>query len=889
VSDVHDISATELEILHGALNSPATATSAYFYLRDPGWLGGPGADQRDYESESPSAATQLNALKERIRASGLPIRYYRDPVDGAEQAFGDMKSLIESHFPDPITAADREESLQWSFARQRRGCQGLEGVQGRIEKHLRKSKKPLVIFGQAGAGKSTLVAASIAPDEAGENGGNRPQTSGSMGRLLGGLRRIARSTGNSADEHQAWRFPHYVAAGPLSSDWVFMLGRVMSAIRQRYDLALPVPEDPVSLVEEFPNFLHAIPSDAQVVLFLDGLDQLEGGVDPTWLPQSLPPNVRLVASCGPGRILDILRSRGWAALEVTPLDRPDRIRVTQNYLSSLGKNLALEHQRLLASAPQTGNPAFLLGVLHEIRIVGKFDALTTQISECLATQDLPQLHRLVLDRLTDRFEARHSGLIDGLLSLLSSSRYGLSEAELSELLGSDGPDGRGTPLPLPAAELLPVLLAIRPLLAQHAGIWAASSAGARELMWSHVARGRDINAARQEAHRRLARYFQAHPESERRDDELPWHLVALKDWQRLGSLLADPAWLARAWTTRQAEIKAYWRQVEQHSSLRMSQALPLVIRSAKLQGAAPGTGSSAAWPILNLLKDAGHFQAALNLLPPLETAARSAANLDHLQALLALRAALLGQVGDPHGALAALLEQERLCATLGREAALAACLTSQGVIRRMLGDADAAMSLCQNAEQVCRRINDRFGLAAALGNQAVLWRDRARPVEAVGLFKAQETICRLLGDRPGLQRCLGNQAVLEADAGRYEASLRLHQEERAICLLLNDSIGLSQSLGNEARVREKLADYDAAIQLLQEKETICRESKDVVGLIYALAQQAHVFGIGMGHPLPAMRLASEALDMARRHDLRQAEAEASRLIERLQSGIEPRR
>ena len=55
---------------------------------------------------------------------------------------------------------------------------------------------------------------------------------------------------------------------------------------------------------------------------IDGLDQLEdrdGALDLTWLPEHIPPGVRMVLSTLPGRPLDEARRRDWATVTVEPL------------------------------------------------------------------------------------------------------------------------------------------------------------------------------------------------------------------------------------------------------------------------------------------------------------------------------------------------------------------------------------------------------------------------------------------------------------------------------------------------------------------------------------------------------------------------------------------
>lgn len=61
-------SVTEMEILHGVLNNPEMAGHAYFYFRDPVACPPPVGTQ------SLEDTAKLEQLKQRIRASGFPVR-----------------------------------------------------------------------------------------------------------------------------------------------------------------------------------------------------------------------------------------------------------------------------------------------------------------------------------------------------------------------------------------------------------------------------------------------------------------------------------------------------------------------------------------------------------------------------------------------------------------------------------------------------------------------------------------------------------------------------------------------------------------------------------------------------------------------------------------------
>lgn len=67
-------SVTAFEIIHGVLNNPQMAQSAFFYFRDPQFIETLPPDTRqDFTAENPESGEKLRRLKERIRASNAAL------------------------------------------------------------------------------------------------------------------------------------------------------------------------------------------------------------------------------------------------------------------------------------------------------------------------------------------------------------------------------------------------------------------------------------------------------------------------------------------------------------------------------------------------------------------------------------------------------------------------------------------------------------------------------------------------------------------------------------------------------------------------------------------------------------------------------------------------
>ncbi len=125
------LSVTELEILLATGDLSPHAKHAFFYLRDPRFLADvPPGRRGDFEAESADATARLEALKSRLRASGLAVDRYPcrwDPradavvglEDFARQVVEDLWTALRRDRPSPDTterSASHSEADPWVWA-----------------------------------------------------------------------------------------------------------------------------------------------------------------------------------------------------------------------------------------------------------------------------------------------------------------------------------------------------------------------------------------------------------------------------------------------------------------------------------------------------------------------------------------------------------------------------------------------------------------------------------------------------------------------------------------------------------------------------------------------------------------------------------------------------
>ena len=187
---------------------------------------------------------------------------------------------------------------------------GRDAELARLRAHAASVREPcaLVVTGEPGAGKSSLLAAWIAgadsdgPPESRRQGWAAPFFRGWLG------------PGRARGSARPFTVAHFVLASAVDATNVGqMLGRLIEVLGARFGFQIQATDDPIGLASAFASALYQAAANAPVVVVLDGLDQLDRrgqGLGLAWLPEQLPRRVRLVISTSAGPVLDELLARG---------------------------------------------------------------------------------------------------------------------------------------------------------------------------------------------------------------------------------------------------------------------------------------------------------------------------------------------------------------------------------------------------------------------------------------------------------------------------------------------------------------------------------------------------------------------------------------------------
>lgn len=524
-------SVTEMEILHGVLESPKMVGHAFFYLRDKALtdkLAVKSDNPTDYYDKEVTSNAKLLDLKARVKGSGFPYHEnYTDLETMGQQVKADLLAVLDQLYPQDKTPTplEAERITHEAYAADR--CQAYlpsEQETGTLDAYIQSRNQsgdalPLIIGGESGLGKSALLAYWLS---------NYQQTNPNS--FV-----IQHYSGVSGD------------ATPMA-----VLRRIMLEIKTRNGESDEVPTKPDDIVKDFSLWLAKIRVNDPLLLAIDAINQIEGD-NLNWLPSFIPHNVTLIVSALPGTHFDQLQQRGWLPHLVQPLNVERRHQLIQNYLhKSYSKKLSEMQIATIASASQSANPLFLITLLEELRVFGVFEKLNERIADYLQAPTSAELFAKVLQRMEADYRDKNDvSTIVPVVKAIWASRKGLNETELLGITGLNRQD------------LSIVLLAMDSHLSNKSGLrnffhdYLRQAVGARYL---------NSDQEKQVQHRQLAEYFEKQTLDARKADELPWQWQQAVEREELATCISDVFMFQLLFKSNKFEPMNYWRFVGEGSA-----------------------------------------------------------------------------------------------------------------------------------------------------------------------------------------------------------------------------------------------------------------------------------------------------------------------------------
>jgi WD40 repeat protein len=448
-------------------------------------------------------------LRERLpgRISEFEVGNMHDLCD---KVYRQLRNVIESQLADlqDNSHASYELEADDRFAKDRTQIfVGRHAILDRIASYIRgPERQRLVIKGQAGSGKSALIAAAS----------NQYQGPGLIRRFIG--------------------------VSPNSASGVDLLGSLC--------LQLGEAESPANYLELEDAFLEALnraSKKAPLVLFIDAIDQLEPG-DPArllnWIPIELPPFVKVVVST--------TEEVEGIVVELGPIDQAAGAELLDGWLSAGQRTLqGWQRNEVLRSFSRCPLPLYLKLAAEESKLWKSY----SPSDECLLGDGISGIITTLFRRLASD-ENHGQALVENSMGYLAAARYGLTEDEIVGVLsGNDDvwhdfvqrshheTDERR----LPTVVWSRLSYDLEPYLTERA------TRGGMVLAIFHRQLAEHWKEKALTRHADLSRYFASQPawldaDSElpnaRKVAELPFQQRAAKDWVAAETTLMDADFLA---------------------------------------------------------------------------------------------------------------------------------------------------------------------------------------------------------------------------------------------------------------------------------------------------------------------------------------------------------
>ncbi|SFV57848.1 kinesin light chain-like protein [hydrothermal vent metagenome] len=499
-------SVTELEII-SAIEREKNINKAFFYLKE------------NKSDDNRKLIELKNRLIEKSKIdNNLYVTHYKDANDFKIKTINSFTQTLNELYPKDkkLSEIEKLRATHQIFAKSRqKNYIPHDKNEEILSKFINSDQDRLLLYGESGYGKSALIA-----------------------NYLNRFR---------ADDNSYFIIEHYIGgAGELSNDLHQMLRRVMLEIKEEFNLADEIPTEPQKIMDEFALWVHRV--KRPTIIVFDGYNQIEDELKEKlfyYIPEKLESVKLIISSIKDDYPID-------NKYKIEPLTKKEQEELIVDYLKGYGKEgIALKIQNQISNHPQTDNTLFLRTLLNEIRLLGNFDNVETDIANYLQAKDVVELFMKIFERLESDYR---ENLAKEVLLLLYVSRDGLSEDNLMEIINQN------TTKKLTRLEFSPLFLAVEEHLINRGGLYGFFHDYIREAVKNRYLSSDELV---NEVRRKIIDYFEGREIDNQRVRELPFQLFALQDRDRLYSCLIDVEFFVSVQEVDEYELLEYVQFVDE--------------------------------------------------------------------------------------------------------------------------------------------------------------------------------------------------------------------------------------------------------------------------------------------------------------------------------------
>ena len=391
------LSITEIEIQYGVLRKKEKV-NAFFYIK------------RDTTSTEGKEEEKLKELKTTLlNQDRYPVKYYTSKEELGEFIKEDILKSLHDFFPSKMEVDDlaSSNSIQKGILRAKsESYTPINNYIDYINNFVISPQRLFVIRGESGTGKSALLAYWIKHFE---------------------------KEGISV-------VYHFVNTAYNCDEPDFILLRLYIDICHVVNIVPNITIDNYHQLD-LQNEINIILAESQrkFIYVIDGLNQLAKTKDAytlAWLPKTSQ-NLKIICSItneNPDLFISLDNKSGI----FYDLDLINDVTVCSqlicDYFSSYGKKLSASQIGKIQSNNIYQKPLVLFLLLNEIRLHGNFDELNSFIAQFQSCKDEVSFFNLIFSRLENENISNNKQAVGDILLLLSISRNGLSDTDISSIL-----------------------------------------------------------------------------------------------------------------------------------------------------------------------------------------------------------------------------------------------------------------------------------------------------------------------------------------------------------------------------------------------------------------------------------------------------------------------
>lgn len=245
---------------------------------------------------------------------------------------------------------------------------------------------------------------------------------------------------------------HYIGGCPFSTESRVIMNRMIKFLLKRFNIDRQLPLDYTELTRAFRSILAQAaalaPPQQRIILLVDALHMISSahfGHMLQWLPEGLPPNIHIVLTVVSDSEQGQLLSRRLPkeqVIDVPPLSRAGASELISTILNGMNRALSVAQMQCILAKADGLKPAFLSLSCQLVHDFGRFDrvfSLNERLDVFVESipQDLRMLGTTLVERFDEEFPKEQYGdLVEKVFSFAATSRDGLSDTEMLDLLGN---------------------------------------------------------------------------------------------------------------------------------------------------------------------------------------------------------------------------------------------------------------------------------------------------------------------------------------------------------------------------------------------------------------------------------------------------------------------